>query len=583
MRYDQPVGSQTERDAAQAWAGEWFDASGFGSASATYKTLTGSWHTGADLNLPNWKDSRAQVFASADGVVVFVGTASGWQGRLIVIKHEGGIWTRYAHLAETRVVAGQTVKRGDWLAVIGDYLPAGPANDHLHFDVARIDLGAKPADWPGVDKSRLERDYVDPREWINSHREDDMPITKWTPTSADGTRVRLSPDTSSTANIAGVIPPASIVDGELSVDGKWLQVQIVPERMTVSGVQLVPSVAATFAGYAASQYMKPAPEPPPTPPTPTPQPAGVTFARHLGVSVLIDAQAGMDALARGCRAVLFLNNNMAAVQAAQKYSDAITFMRTWWGTKLTPAQMASALDGTSTNIPRNCYTTILNECDTWCYGSPDEIRERFNTERQTAEIIWSADPNRVVCIGQFSHGTPDITRADIREAWRQTYGQFAIENKARIRTGWHLYTKGRRFLSHPPSDAPIIAPEWFEGRDDAFWRQCNMPQDVRCICDEMGVEAGAGGFRWAGYSAQQFIEWAWWWLDYNAAKFVRHDAMTIFQYGDHPGWQGYDCRNLVETLTGLWQGKVARPVMPRSLSIYDSTPPPYEVPPAKQM
>jgi hypothetical protein len=111
-----------------------------------------------------------------------------------------------------------------------------------------------------------------------------------------------------------------------------------------------------------------------------------------------------------------------------------------------------------------------------------------------------------------------------------------------------------------------------------------MPQDARCVCDEMGVEAGAGGFRWAGYTAQQLIEWAWWWLDYNAAKYVRHDAMLIFQFGDHPGWAGYDVRNHIETLTGLWQNRIARPAMPRTAEpIFYDDPPAFEMPPAKDL
>lgn len=350
-------------------------------------------------------------------------------------------------------------------------------------------------------------------------------------------------------------------------------------RFTTFYRQWYPSVSVQFANT-------PAPTIPTPPPTPQPQPPSVSFARHLGVSALIDAQAGFDALSRGCRAVLFLNNNMAAVQAAQKYPDAITFMRTWWGAKLTPQQMADAMDGGSTSIPRNCYSTVLNESDTWGYGTPDELRERFRVEKETCEVVWRADPNRIMCIGQFSHGTPDITRADIRQAWRDTYGAFAIANKGRVRIGWHLYTKGKRFLSHPPQDAPIIGPEWFEGRDNEFWKQTNMPADALCICDETGVEGGAGGFRWAGYNAQQFTEWAWWWLDYQAAKYVKHDAMVIFQYGDHPGWQGYDCRYLVETLTGLWQNKIARPPTPRTMremGFGDATPPADYSPPMKDM
>lgn len=286
---------------------------------------------------------------------------------------------------------------------------------------------------------------------------------------------------------------------------------------------------------------------------------GITFATHLGVSVLIDAESGWECLRRGCKSVLFLNNNGAAIDSARQYPQAKTFMRVWWGSRLTPTQMANALDSHRTDIPSNCYSTILNECDTWCYGTPEEIRERFNIEKQTAEVIWATSPSRVVCIGQFSHGTPDITRPDIVAAWRETYGNFAIANKSRVRVGWHLYTKGKRFTHHPVADSPIYDPVWFEGRDNDMWLKASMPKDVLCVCDETGVEAGAGGFNWAGYTSTQFVEWCYWWLDYQKLKTVQHDAMMIFQLGDHPNWGGYDISHFLDTLTGLWQGSTPRP------------------------
>ena len=72
------------------------------------------------------------LYATADGVV----THAGWQsayGRLVKIKHEFGIETRYAHLAKLRVKVGQRVSRGER---IGDMGASGRVTGvHLHYEV----------------------------------------------------------------------------------------------------------------------------------------------------------------------------------------------------------------------------------------------------------------------------------------------------------------------------------------------------------------------------------------------------------------------------------------------------------------
>lgn len=151
------------------YGGDWFEATGF---AKLYNTSGASgYHTGNDLNRPNYLDSGANVFAPADGVVRFAGTVKGWQGDVVVIEHtlEDGarVWTRCAHITrDAGLVAWLSIKRGQLLGVIADYNRDGQKGDHLHFDVARIDLGAKPGDWPGQDKARLLRDYIDPAAWL---------------------------------------------------------------------------------------------------------------------------------------------------------------------------------------------------------------------------------------------------------------------------------------------------------------------------------------------------------------------------------------------------------------------------------
>ena len=72
------------------------------------------------------------LYATADGVVTHSGWMSGY-GRLVKIKHEFGIETRYAHMSKLRVKVGQRVSRGQH---IGDMGASGRVTGtHLHYEV----------------------------------------------------------------------------------------------------------------------------------------------------------------------------------------------------------------------------------------------------------------------------------------------------------------------------------------------------------------------------------------------------------------------------------------------------------------
>ncbi|MCX7035865.1 MAG: M23 family metallopeptidase [Proteobacteria bacterium] len=74
------------------------------------------------------------VVAAAAGVV----SAAGWRdgyGTIVEITHGNGFVTRYAHAQRSLVVAGQTVRRGQPVALLGESgRTTGP---HLHFEVLR--------------------------------------------------------------------------------------------------------------------------------------------------------------------------------------------------------------------------------------------------------------------------------------------------------------------------------------------------------------------------------------------------------------------------------------------------------------
>jgi len=85
-------------------------------------------HTGIDLAV----DAGVPVVATASGKVIFAGDAGGY-GKLVKIRHRNGIETRYAHNSVLKVRAGDSVRKGQVIALAGR---SGVATgDHLHYEV----------------------------------------------------------------------------------------------------------------------------------------------------------------------------------------------------------------------------------------------------------------------------------------------------------------------------------------------------------------------------------------------------------------------------------------------------------------
>lgn len=76
----------------------------------------------------------ADVLAVGSGVVTWSGPRYGY-GELVEVNHGNGYVTRYAHNADNLVAVGETVKRGQVIAKMGDTGRATGPN--LHFEVLR--------------------------------------------------------------------------------------------------------------------------------------------------------------------------------------------------------------------------------------------------------------------------------------------------------------------------------------------------------------------------------------------------------------------------------------------------------------
>lgn len=124
-------------------------------------------HPGVDLAAP----VGTPIHAPADGVVVFAGQyplarSHGWwsYGNMVLIRGGEGFVTIFGHADQVEVRAGQTIRRGERLATVGN--SGWSTSPHLHYEVRRrgADGVFRPIDpllfildrrWPNDDRLLL--------------------------------------------------------------------------------------------------------------------------------------------------------------------------------------------------------------------------------------------------------------------------------------------------------------------------------------------------------------------------------------------------------------------------------------------
>jgi murein DD-endopeptidase MepM/ murein hydrolase activator NlpD len=119
---------------AQGWA-----TSGFGNRISPF-TNQKEFHEGFDISAR----IGTEIIAPADGVISEIGKTYGF-GNLLVISHGYGIKTIYGHLSKSLVKKGQSVKRGDKIALIGNSgRTTGP---HLHYEIQLNGMPVNPQNY----------------------------------------------------------------------------------------------------------------------------------------------------------------------------------------------------------------------------------------------------------------------------------------------------------------------------------------------------------------------------------------------------------------------------------------------------
>ena len=109
------------------WPAQGYITSGFGERSSPFGR-GGDFHNGVDIKVP----IGSPVYAAGAGRVTEADYANGY-GLRIVIGHDYGLDTVYAHMKKAEVKPGQQVKRGQLIGLSGN--SGRTTGAHLHYEV----------------------------------------------------------------------------------------------------------------------------------------------------------------------------------------------------------------------------------------------------------------------------------------------------------------------------------------------------------------------------------------------------------------------------------------------------------------
>ena len=124
-------------------------------------------HKGVDMAC----DIGVPVYAAGDAVVesVDMGQRRVGYGRQIVLNHEFGYKTRYAHLSKILVKPGQNITRGQVIGEVGN--TGGTTGPHLHYEVIYMGQVVNPVNY--FDKNLTLDEY---RRLIEEMKDSDLEV-----------------------------------------------------------------------------------------------------------------------------------------------------------------------------------------------------------------------------------------------------------------------------------------------------------------------------------------------------------------------------------------------------------------------
>ncbi|MEU0162806.1 LysM peptidoglycan-binding domain-containing M23 family metallopeptidase [Streptomyces sp. NPDC006261] len=127
-----PAGTSAQTGSSQSTGSGWTAPLDHANVTTPYRASGSSWssgyHTGSDFQAA----SGTPIRAIGPGTVVSAGW-SGSYGNEVVIQHEDGMYSQYAHQSSLSVSAGQTVTGGQQIGLSGS--TGNSTGPHLHFEV----------------------------------------------------------------------------------------------------------------------------------------------------------------------------------------------------------------------------------------------------------------------------------------------------------------------------------------------------------------------------------------------------------------------------------------------------------------
>ncbi len=114
-----------------------------GNITSRYGQRGSRQHKGIDIVGP----VGSKIYAADDGVVIYADYESGGYGNIVKIDHQNGYETFYAHCNTILVKNGETVKKGDVIATVGN--TGRSTGAHLHFEIRENGTAQNPMQYIG--------------------------------------------------------------------------------------------------------------------------------------------------------------------------------------------------------------------------------------------------------------------------------------------------------------------------------------------------------------------------------------------------------------------------------------------------
>lgn len=131
-----------------------------------YRDTTGlpagstAFHDAIDISA----NAGTNVLAAYDGVIKNTIRGNKYRGNYVVIEHDNGVSTEYAHLQDILVNVGETVKAGSVIGLVGS--TGASTGPHLDFKIKKDGKAVDPLTFEGITKStenitNVSKDTID--------------------------------------------------------------------------------------------------------------------------------------------------------------------------------------------------------------------------------------------------------------------------------------------------------------------------------------------------------------------------------------------------------------------------------------